>query len=111
MSEAQRVIIDFMPGMEDSDGYMEIKYLTRELWKEGAYITQAEKMLAVFQHAQTHNNGFVPTSTLSAMFKQYNARILELRNGKVNNVLYAIQAKKKDGEYGFEYRGVRNKYD
>ena len=78
----------------------------RALWKQGAFVTQAQKMMALFRHAQIRNDGFVPTRALQELFAQYNARILELRNGKIDGIRYAIVAERRNNVSGFVYKGI-----
>lgn len=78
-----------------------------ELYVAGVFRSQAHALLAMFQKAQVLCDGFIPTSTLRKYFSQYNARILELRRGVIDNIPYCIVAERFDGVYGFRYRGIR----
>jgi hypothetical protein len=106
MTEAQQILASyktFDPNEYDPEQAAKI------LWRKGAYRTQAAKMLRLFQDAQSHNDGFIPTYNLSNLFSQYNARILELRSGKHDGILYSIVAAKQNGKFGFRYKGIRSK--
>jgi len=76
-----------------------------ELYQQGAFKNQAERMLKMFQHVKSSGDSFIPTSLLSQNFKQYNARILELRAGKHDGIKRVITSARIDGEFGFKYEG------
>ena len=73
---------------------------TRELWKNQRFDSQAHKMLEMFK---AYN--WIPTDTLAACFKQYNARILELRGGKLDGTNYMIKSEVRNGNWGFKFEG------
>jgi len=81
----------------------------RELWKRGHYDNQAERLLECFEYAKRFSSGFIPTTVLANLFPQYNARIKELRDGKLG-AKHKIQAGyRRDNKEriipGFEYLG------
>lgn len=66
--------------------------------------SQAEKILDLL-----NDYDFVPTrDLLSAGIYQYNARIFELRRGKLNNTNYIIEPCEVDGLTGFR---LEHKYE
>lgn len=74
--------------------------ITEELWKDGVFQNQCAKMLDVFK-----TYGWVSTDVFSNMFKQYNARIVELRKGLYDGNKYLIYSERREGVFGFDYRG------
>ena len=84
-------------------------HLYRDLWLGHHYDNQAAKMLTCFRHAKQFNGGFVATKTLASLFSQYNARIKELRDGKLGDKHLIQTAIRRDNNGmivpGFEYVG------
>jgi len=110
MFEKQKILGEYgLENVEGSIGEWDAQIAAKTLWKAGGFKNQAEKLLKLFQQAQILNQGFVSTKALRNLFSQYNARILELRNGKLDGVRYYIVAKKIGNTWGFVYKGVRNK--
>jgi len=87
---------------QDLENYSEsAAIISKELWKKGSFKTQGLKMLAMFKCY-----GWIPTTALSKVFKQYNARIYDLRKGKVDGTCYMIKTEMRKGVWGFLYEGV-----
>jgi len=87
---------------QDLENYSEsAAIVSKELWKKGSFKTQGLKMLAMFKCY-----GWIPTTALSKVFKQYNARIYDLRKGKVDGTCYMIKTEMRKGVWGFLYEGV-----
>ena len=87
---------------QDLENYSEsAAIVSKELWKKGSFKTQGLKMLAMFK---CYN--WIPTTALSKVFKQYNARIYDLRKGKVDGTCYMIKTEMRKGVWGFLYEGV-----
>jgi len=87
---------------QDLENYSEsAAIVSKELWKKGSFKTQGLKMLAMFKCY-----GWIPTTALSKVFKQYNARIYDLRKGKVDGTCYMIKTEIRKGVWGFLYEGV-----
>lgn len=73
--------------------------VAKELWKAQKFDNQTHKCLEMFKAHQ-----WISTVDLSNVFKQYNARIHELRTGKLGTK-YDIVTHKKGCQWGFLYRG------
>ena len=87
---------------QDLENYSEsAAIVSKELWKKGSFKTQGLKMLAMFKCY-----GWMPTTALSKVFKHYNARIYDLRKGKVDGTCYMIKTEMRKGVWGFLYEGV-----
>jgi len=71
---------------------------TIQMYKKGIYKTQSAKLLAMFKLY-----GWISTKVLVGKFSQYNARILEIRNGKVDGTKHKIRSERHNGVWGFKF--------
>jgi len=69
------------------------------------YARQRQKILRLLD-----NEEFIPTQIfLQLGISQYNARIYELRRGEHDGKCHLIESTRRNGIYGFSYRGYGNR--